>query len=112
MKQLPRYLILALVLSFSAQAAQNHKPDLGAIVEQLKLDPDQLSPLTSMMEKHHLEMVALHQAGQKTRQQMNALREKHQEELLSILDYEQLYRFNKYMHQRHREDRHDRPAVE
>jgi len=93
-------LIVVLVTSASSLAADHHskgekppKPDFSPLFEQLQLDDNKHQALSALMSKHHQERRAAHkQSG------MN-LREKHQTELGSLLNQEQLAIFEDFMQQ-------------
>ena len=78
-------------------------PDMKALAEQLGLSDDQAARLKTIMEKQRQTMHAMHQAGQQqgeaAMQQRHAQRDKFREELLTVLSYEQLYKFEKFMEQ-------------
>lgn len=78
-------------------------PDMKALAQQLGLNEDQTARLKTILEKHRQEMQAMRQAGgqrgEDAMQQRHAQRDKHREELLTVLSYEQLYKFEKFMEQ-------------
>jgi len=78
-------------------------PDMKALAQQLGLNDDQTAKLKTILEKHRQEMQAMRQAGmqrgEEAMQQRHAQRDKHREELLTVLSYEQLYKFEKFMEQ-------------
>lgn len=82
-------------------------PDMKALAQQLGLNEDQTARLKTIMEKHRQEMQVMHQTmreggmqrGEAAMQQRHAQRDKHRQELLTVLSYEQLYKFEKFMEQ-------------
>ena len=106
MKNLSRYLLVAAFLSLSVQAAQSGDgsgPDLDLIADQLQLDSEQTSQLTNIVDKHQQTMRSMQGEKKLLRQQMHQMREQHRDELLTVLNYEQLYQFDQYMRQFHRQ---------
>ncbi len=78
-------------------------PDMKALAEQLGLNKDQVAKLKTILEKQRQEMQSMHQAGMQRggagMQQRHAQRDKFREELLTVLSYEQLYKFERFMEQ-------------
>ncbi|MDH4134211.1 MAG: periplasmic heavy metal sensor [Gammaproteobacteria bacterium] len=82
-------------------------PDMKALAKELGLSEDQTARLKTIMEQHRAEMQAMHQSmrqtgmqrGQEFMQQRRAQRDKHREQLLTVLNHEQLYKFEKFMEQ-------------
>ena len=78
-------------------------PDMRALAEQLGLNKDQATKLKTILEKQRQEMQSMRQAGMQrgeaAMQQRHAQRDKLREELLTVLSYEQLYKFEKFMEQ-------------
>ena len=93
-------LLAILALSFSApvlsdQGNSRSAPDYNKIAAELQLDEASKEKLIGIIESHRLQRQEL----RGKRKKMGNLREQHREELLTVLDYEQLYKFEKYMHQ-------------
>jgi Skp family chaperone for outer membrane proteins len=92
--------VIALFLSLSVQAAQRSDqkgPDLDSLAAQLQLDSTQTSQLSELMTKHREQMKAMRDDKQQEREKMHEIRDQHREELLIVLNYEQLYKFEQYM---------------
>jgi hypothetical protein len=102
-------LVLLFFISLTTQAAQQRQlPDLGAIISTLNLNSEQALRLTTMVEKHHLQMRS-RQDQQNKSEQKHQNREQFHQELLTVLSYEQLYQFDKHMRQfRHQRKKRDR----
>ncbi len=106
MKSTLSLLVLALFTSLSVQAMQPESdagPELSEIISQFQLDAEQADRLTELVRQHHSEMRAKHQQHKQERIQMQQMREQHREKLLTVLNYEQLYRFELYMHEMRRQ---------
>ncbi len=111
MKTLGSLLIIALLASAPLQAKQPPaSPDLAPIISQLELDNEQAARLNDLVQQHHQQMKAQRQERNKSRGEMHQMREQHREELLTVLNHEQLYRFEKYMHDQRRQHRGERPS--
>lgn len=83
----------------STQPGTNKHPDLTAITTQLKLNESQAQQLTEIMQRHQQAVKQLRQSKQQARKDMHSLRGQHREQLLTILDHQQLYELENYMHQ-------------
>ncbi len=108
-------LVVALFGSLSVQAMQpgsETSPDLTEIIDELQLDSEQASKLTALVQQHHNEMKARHQQHKQDRSERQQMRQQHREALLSVLNHEQLYQFENYMHELHQQRRRhpQRPA--
>lgn len=104
---------IALFLSLSVQAAQRSDqkgPDLDSLAAQLQLDSTQTSQLSELMNKHREQMKAMRAEKQKQREKMHAIRDQHREELLIVLSYEQLYKFEQYMREHRPRSKQDKGA--
>lgn len=104
---------IALLLSLSVQAAQRSDqkgPDLGSIAAQLQLDSTQTSQLSELMNKHREQMKAMRDDKQQQRENMHEIRDQHREELLIVLSYEQLYKFEQYMREHRPRRKQERGA--
>ncbi len=92
-------IVLLLVLttistgSFADQSSSKPKPDFNELVSQLQIDESKAQQLKVIMEGHRQQMEKVREQRQKNR----AIREQHQAELLTVLSYEQLYKFEQYM---------------
>ncbi len=95
-------LAIALTLSNSLLAAQNpagrQQPDLDALATHLQLDASQTEQLKTIMQSHRESRDQMRQQ----KGQSHALRDQHEQELLAVLNYEQLYNLKKYMRQQKR----------
>ena len=93
---------LLLLISQSAVSVQDDKrqgPDIDQLVSQLDLSTDQSTRLKAIMSEHRQQMESMREQMQEERQEMHKIRTQHREELLTVLNYEQLYKFDQYMHQ-------------
>jgi Skp family chaperone for outer membrane proteins len=100
MKKSLTCLAIALLLSLSVQAAQRSDQkglDLDSIAAQLQLDSTQTSQLSELMSKHREQMRAMRDDKQQQREKMHEIRDQHREQLLIVLSYEQMYKFEQYM---------------
>ncbi len=96
--------VLALTLStslFADQSSGERKPDFEELSSQLQLDEASSRQLKDIVESHRQQMESIRQQKQK----QHEVREQHRIELLTVLSYEQLYKFEQYMHQFHRTHR-------
>lgn len=115
MKNLASYLIVALSLSWSVQAAQpgdGSGPDLALLTDQLQLDSVQASQLTSLVARHRQAMQSMRGDKKQLREKMQQVREQHREDLLTVLNYEQLYQFDQYMRQFHHRHRKHKAGMQ
>ena len=97
--------VLALSLSspvFSDQGNPRPAPDYDKLAAELQLDDASKEQLVGIMESHRAQKQVLREQ----RKNRSDMREQHQEELLAVLDYEQLYKFEKYMRQNHGRGHH------
>ena len=95
------FLVLAFTVSSNLYADQplaDNKPDFDELVTQLQLEESNVQQLKSMMENHRQQRETAHTQRQKNHE----MREQHRAELLTVLSYEQLYKFEQYMQQFHR----------
>jgi hypothetical protein len=92
-------LIIISQASFANQPNDGKLPDLAALSTQLQLDDSKAHQLESIMQSYHEEMKQLHQKKQQDRGKMHTLRNQHREQLLTVLDHQQLYQLESYMHQ-------------
>ena len=91
-----------LLASQSVNAAQNeqqNRPDIDYLVTQLDLTADKTTQLKAIMSQHRQQMESMREQKQEDREQRHKIRTQHREELLTVLSYEQLYKFDQYMHQ-------------
>ncbi|MBE9515787.1 MAG: hypothetical protein IME93_02295 [Proteobacteria bacterium] len=83
-------------------------PDMQALAKELGLDESQTKKLQQIMQQHRKKMMSKRQQLRQDRQQQNqdrssrreqrrAMRKEHRKELLTVLSYEQLYKFEEYM---------------
>ena len=105
---------IALFLSLSVQAASQRSdqkgPDLDSLAAQLQLDNTQVSQLSELMSKHREQMKAMRDDKQQQREKMHEIREQHREQLLIVLNYEQLYKFEQYMREHRPRRKQDKGA--
>ncbi len=95
-------LIIMSLFSVSVQAAQQRVdtgPGLDKVFDQLQLNAGQASQLTRLIGKHRQQMESLRVDKKQLREQMHQIREQHRAELLTVLSYQQLYEFEKFMHE-------------
>ncbi len=96
-------LAIALSVSNGLLAAQNptgpQQPDLDALVTHLQLDESKAEQLKTIMQNHRQSKGQMRQQKEQARE----LRDQHEQELLTVLSYEQLYKLKKYMHQHKRQ---------
>jgi len=85
--------------SFASQPESGARPDMAALATQLQLDTNQAQQLEKIMHDHHQKMQQLRQKTEQERETRHVLRQQHREELLTILDYQQLYQLETYMQQ-------------
>ncbi|MCP3689554.1 MAG: hypothetical protein GY784_14190 [Gammaproteobacteria bacterium] len=92
-------LAIALSVSSGLQAAQNsaapQQPDLDALVTHLQLDETKAEQLKTIMQNHRQSKEKMG----KRKDQARESRDQHEQKLLTVLDYEQLYKLKKYMRQ-------------
>ena len=96
MKSKAIVLLVALTAStalFAEQHSDKKGPDFDALANQLQLDENSGEQLKGIMQKHRQQMETARQQKQKNRE----MREQHRQELLTVLNYEQLYQFEQYM---------------
>jgi hypothetical protein len=100
--------ISALVLTtilFASQSAtavnddRQKRPDIDYLVSQLELTADKTTQLKAIMSQHRQQMESMREQKQEAHEQRHTMRTQHREELLTVLSYEQLYKFDQYMHQ-------------
>lgn len=89
--------LTASTASFAEQYSDKNGPDFDALANQLQLDESSTDRLKSMMQSHRQQMETARQQKQKKHE----MREQHRQELLTVLNYEQLYKFEQYMRQFH-----------
>ena len=82
-----------------AQNDQKNRPDIDYLVTQLELTADKTTQLKAIMSQHRQQMESMREQKQEAREQRHKIRTQHREELLTVLSYEQLYKFDQYMHQ-------------
>jgi len=107
MKSKAIILLMALTTStalFAEQYSGKKGPDFEAISSELQLDSNSREQLKSIMQNHRQQKQAARQQKQKKRE----MREQHRQELLTVLSYEQLFKFEQYMRQfrQHRKAKH------
>jgi len=95
-------IVLAFALVFSGaiyaeQTSTEIKPDLNELASQLQLDAPKTRQLRIIMESHHQQM----ESARKQKQKIHTIREQHRVELLTVLNYEQLYKFEQFMRMHH-----------
>ncbi len=98
--------LLACLPAFANQGMDKGPPDLTAVISQMQLNPEQATRLTEMVRQHHEEMQVDRRDKQEFHQKMRSKREQHRYDLLTVLSYEQLFQFDRYMRDqrpRHRE---------
>jgi len=97
---------ILLVVSQPLVAAQDdakQRPDIDYLVSQLNLDANKTTQLKAIMSQHRQQMESMREQKHEAREEMHKMRTQHREQLLTVLSYEQLYKFDEYMHQfRHR----------
>ena len=102
MKASTLLITILLIASQSSIAAQDNKqkrPDIDYLVSQLELDANKSTRLKAIMDGHRQQMESMRDQKQQAREEMHKMRTQHREELLTVLSYEQLYKFDEYMHQ-------------
>ncbi|MFT5657442.1 MAG: hypothetical protein ACI9KN_000715 [Gammaproteobacteria bacterium] len=92
-------LIIISQSSFANQPENKPRPDITTLASQLQLDENKTQQLEQMMQSFHAAMKIHHQKKQQDREKMHSMREQHHEQLLTILDHQQLYQLELYMHQ-------------
>jgi uncharacterized protein (DUF3084 family) len=102
MKASTLLLSILLIASKSLMAALYNKqtrPDIDYLVSQLELDSHKSDRLKAIMAEHRQQMESMRDQKQQAREERHEMRTQHREELLTVLSYEQLYKFEEYMHQ-------------
>lgn len=115
MKTTAIFLFLTIFMSNIAFAEKGEKdqkrqgPDIDALIVQIKLDSSKVEKFKAILEEQKKAMQAkrkqkrenkeemTREKRQEKRAQMQAQREAMDEKLLTVLSYEQLYKFKKYM---------------
>lgn len=112
MKATAIFIFLAIFINniaFAEKGEKREKPDIDALIVQLKLDKSKGDQLKKILEEQREVMKAKREHNrekkqkmtreqrQEKRQQHEAQREAMDEKLLTVLSYEQLYKFKKYM---------------
>lgn len=87
--------------SFAIQDEHQKRLDIDSLASQLQLGEGQSQQLKTLMAEHRQQMKTLRQQNQQSREQMRNLRDQHRESLLTVLSYEQLYKFEKFIRQTH-----------
>ena len=83
----------------AAQDDAQQRPDIDYLVSQLNLDANKTTQLKAIMSEHRQQMQSMRDQKQEAREEMHEMRTQHREQLLTVLSYEQLYKFDEYMHQ-------------
>ena len=91
-------LIIISQASFANQP-EGKRPDMAELATQLQLDTSQATQLEKIMFSHHQTMQQLHKQKQQDRKNRQSIRDQHREQLLTILDHQQLYQLETYMHE-------------
>ena len=109
--------LLAATPALAAQSAANNDPRSAApageppqqgqrmaeLTRELGLTAEQSAKLKAILEKQRQELQAMRASEQQSRQERlekgRAMRNKRREELLTVLNHEQLYKFEQYMEQ-------------
>lgn len=118
MKTTVIFIFLAMFMSNIALAEKGEKrerPDIDALIVQLKLDDSKAEKFKAILEKQKQEIQARREQNrakskegktkmtreqrQELHKQREAQRDAMDEKLLTVLSYEQLYKFKKYMRQ-------------
>ena len=89
------------LFTFSAQADNKNRSDIEPLITQLSLDQTKTQKLKDLMQQHHLEMGRLRDQSKINHQAKRDMRVSHREQLLTVLNYKQLYQFDEYMRQNH-----------
>ena len=92
-------MLFASLSATAAQDNQQNRPDIDYLVSQLELTADKTTQLKAIMSQHRQQMESMRDQKQEAREQRHTIRTQHREELLTVLSYEQLYKFDQYMHQ-------------
>lgn len=120
MKTTAIFLFLTIFISNIAIAEQEQKnnqrqgPDIDALIVELNLSSDKAEKLKAILKEQREAMQEKRKQGRDNKQemtrekrqdrraQMQAQRDAMDEKLLTVLNYEQLYKFRKYMRQFHK----------
>ncbi len=98
-------LAIALIVSNGLLAdqgsAEQHQPDLDALVTHLQLDESKAEQLKGIMQNHYQQRAHMRQQ----KKQGHEMRGQHEKELLTVLNYEQLYQFRQYMRQQRHQNK-------
>lgn len=124
MKTIAIFIFLAIFMSDNAlanKAGEREQLNIDALIVQIKLDKSRTKQFKEIMEQQKKEMQALREQKRKEKQgkkhkmtreereefykQREARHDARDEELLTVLTYEQLYKFKKYMRQFRRDQR-------
>lgn len=117
-------IFLTLFLGHSALAEQSgnrKKPDIDALIVQFKLDESRAKQFKNILKKQKQELRALRRQNreknpeekqkvtrEERQKQRHARQDARDEELLTVLTYEQLYNYKKYMRQFRRQPKKER----
>ena len=115
MKKSAIFIILTTFISNMALAEMDEKrqkPDIDAIIAEIKLDSSKVEKFKAileeqkqaMQEKRKNKKEMSREQRMEARKDMEAQRDAMDEKLLTVLNYEQLYKFKKYMRQFHKKN--------
>jgi len=119
MKKSAIFIILTTFISNMALAEMDEKrqkPDIDAIIAEIKLDSSKVEKFKAILEEQKQAMQTKREQRREKKQEMSreqrmearkdmeAQRDAMDEKLLTVLNYEQLYKFKKYMRQFHKKN--------